>query len=273
MRPSVVFLSWLVFAASAGATDQPDRPKVGLVLSGGGALGSAHVGVLKVLDELRVPIHCVAGTSMGAVVGGLYAAGYSPEELEDTLLEIDWHGLLDDRPPRRLVPFRRKVDDLTFLTRLEMGFNGGRFQLPSALIQGQKLDFLLQALTVHTVGVASFDELPIPFRAVATDLETGAEEHVPQLVDLVLVDLPRLDIGEDLLRAGEGLLADLRLLVRLLRGGGGRGGRAVAGMACPYALRPPGGRASGRRRRCPAGNHRQRSGQGHRFHRSSSRSG
>ncbi len=112
---------------------------------------------------------------MGAVVGGLYAAGYSPDELEDLLLDIDWNDVMDDRSPRRMVPFRRKVDDLTFLTRLEIGFNGGRFQLPPALVQGQKLDFLLQSLAVHTVGVDSFDDLPIPFRTVATDLETGAE--------------------------------------------------------------------------------------------------
>jgi len=175
MRVRSVFLSWVIFVAVVCAADQPREPRVGLVLSGGGALGSAHVGVLKVLEELRIPIHCVAGTSMGAVVGGLYAAGYTPDELEDLLLEVDWNDIMDDRPPRRMVPFRRKVDDLTFLSRLEIGFNGGKFQLPYALIQGQKFDFLLQALAVHTVGIGSFDELPIPFRTVATDLETGGE--------------------------------------------------------------------------------------------------
>ncbi|RLE26265.1 MAG: hypothetical protein DRJ65_05840 [Acidobacteria bacterium] len=181
----VVFFFSLILVTAVGAAEDPDVPKVGLVLSGGGALGSAHVGVLKVLEELRVPIHCVAGTSMGSIVGGLYAAGYSPQELEDLLLSTNWHDLLDDRPPRSRVPFRRKVDDLTFLTRLEVGFNRGKIQLPPALIQGQKLDFLLQTLTIHTVGIETFDELPIPFRTVATDLETGAE------VDLDRGDLAR----------------------------------------------------------------------------------
>jgi NTE family protein len=174
MRRGTLVLTLLMVFAAVGGADQDDRPKIGLVLSGGGALGAAHIGVLKVLDELRVPIYCVTGTSMGGVVGGLHAAGYAPDELEDIILDIDWRTLLDDRPPRRRVPFRQKVDDLTFLTRLEMGFNRGKFQLPAALIQGQKLDFLLQALTVHTVGIGSFDDLPIPFRTVATDLETGA---------------------------------------------------------------------------------------------------
>ncbi len=165
----------LVASTVASAAEPIERPKVGLVLSGGGALGIAHVGVLKVLEELRVPVHCVAGNSMGAIIGGTFAAGYTPQEIEDVLLAIRWSDLLDDRPDRRRVPFRRKQDDLTFLSRVEVGFNHGRFQLPSALVEGQKLNFLLQALTIHTVGLESFDDLPVPFRAVATDLETGEE--------------------------------------------------------------------------------------------------
>ncbi len=165
----------LVVATVGGTAEPPERPKVGLVLSGGGALGIAHLGVLKVLEELRVPVDCVAGNSMGAVIGGIYAAGYTPREIEDILLAIRWSDLLDDRPDRRRVPYRRKQDDLTFLSRVEVGFNHGRFQLPSALIEGQKLNFLLQALTIHTVGLESFDDLPVPFRTVATDLETGEE--------------------------------------------------------------------------------------------------
>jgi len=168
----LVFLALITGAAPLQAAEQP---RIGVVLSGGGALGSAHVGVLKVLEELHIPIHCIAGTSMGAIVGGLYAAGYSAEELEEILQTTDWKDLLDDRPNRKMVPFRRKVDDLTFLSRLEMGFNDGKLSFPPALIQGQKLGALLQTLTVHTVGMESFDDLPIPFRAVATDLETGAE--------------------------------------------------------------------------------------------------
>jgi len=171
-----VLLPCVLAACAVVVADEPaDRPRVGLVLSGGGALGTAHVGVLKVLEELRVPVDCVAGTSMGSVVGGIYAAGYTPQEIEDVLVAIRWSDLLDDRPDRRRVPYRRKQDDLTFLTRLEVGFNRGKFQLPSALVAGQKLNFLLQALTIHTVGLDSFDDLPVPFRTIATDLETGDE--------------------------------------------------------------------------------------------------
>ena len=101
MRVRSVFLSWVIFVAVVCAADQPREPRVGLVLSGGGALGSAHVGVLKVLEELRIPIHCVAGTSMGAVVGGLYAAGYTPDELEDLLLEVDWNDIGTRGPTSR----------------------------------------------------------------------------------------------------------------------------------------------------------------------------
>jgi NTE family protein len=165
-----------VCAASAAAAAEPEPPqelRVGLVLSGGGAKGAAHVGVLQVLEELRVPVHCVAGTSMGAVVGGLYAAGVPPSEMERLLEATDWTDLLDDRPPRRHLPFRRKVDDLRYLTRFEVGFRDGRFRLPTGLVTGQKLDFLLAKLTAHTAGLGSFDELPIPFRAVAADLESG----------------------------------------------------------------------------------------------------
>jgi NTE family protein len=164
-----------LWAGPAVGAESTERPRLGLVLSGGGARGLAHVGVLKVLEELRVPVDVVTGTSMGGIVGGLYACGYSADELEDILLAIDWRDLLNDRPGRRMVPFRRKVDDLKFLTDLEIGFNRGRFQLPSGLVTGQKLNFLLEALTIHTVDVGGFDRLPIPFLTVATDLETGDE--------------------------------------------------------------------------------------------------
>jgi NTE family protein len=154
-------------AAAAG------RPCVGLVLSGGGALGAAHVGVLKALEELRVPIDCIAGASMGAIVGGLYAAGMSPAELEHVLATTDWEEMFEDRPSRRQLTFRRKVDDLTYLAPFEFGFSHGRLQLPRGLIAGQKLDFTLKTLTLRVVDVERFDDLPVPFRAVATDVLTG----------------------------------------------------------------------------------------------------
>jgi NTE family protein len=148
-----------------------DRPKIGLVLSGGGARGSAHVGVLHVLEEMRIPIDIITGTSMGAVTGGLYAYGYSPAELESKLVNTDWNDLFQDSPPRRDRSFRRKQDDYNFLIKLEAGFKDGALTLPTGLIQGQKLDIMLRSLMPG--APENFDELPIRFRAIAEDIESG----------------------------------------------------------------------------------------------------
>lgn len=155
------------------AAARDGRPRVALVLSGGGALGLAHVGVVQVLEELRVPVDCVAGTSMGAIVGGLYAAGASPAELERYVHVLPWRELIQDQPDRRHIPYRRKVDDLTYLTRWEIGVSRRGFQLPSGLIAGHRLGATLQRLTLRAVGVEDFDRLPLPFRATATDAGTG----------------------------------------------------------------------------------------------------
>ncbi|HMA13063.1 MAG TPA: patatin-like phospholipase family protein [Steroidobacteraceae bacterium] len=161
--------------AGADANDsRPSRPRIGLVLSGGGARGAAHVGVLKVLESLHVPVDAIAGTSMGAVVGGLYASGMPAAEIENELDTIDWEDAFRDRPQRSRLNFRRKLEDRDFLVQLPLGFRDGRFQLPRGLIQGQKLTQLLRELTLPVSAVESFDALPTPFRAVATDLETGA---------------------------------------------------------------------------------------------------
>lgn len=147
--------------------------KTCLVLSGGGARGAAHVGVLKALEELRVPVDCIVGTSMGAVVGGLYATGMSPGRIEQEMLGADWPDLFDDSPPRSRKPFRRKQDDRVGLFDFEVGVSGKGFALPKGVIGGQKLDFMLKTLTLEGAPSGRFDDLAIPFRAVATDLETG----------------------------------------------------------------------------------------------------
>src|SRR5690606_27231644 len=105
-------------SAMSEATPAPRRPKIGLVLSGGGARGAAHIGVLEVLEELRVPVDVVSGTSMGSIVGGLYAAGLSPEELGGIIQSGDWVRVFDDKPDRPSLSFRRKEDDRNFLTNL-----------------------------------------------------------------------------------------------------------------------------------------------------------
>lgn len=160
--------------AAEVAPATPERQRIGLVLSGGGARGAAHVGVLKVLEEMRVPIDAIAGTSMGAVVGGLYASGMSAADIERELTSIDWEDAFRDRPARSLLNYRRRAEDSDFLVQLPLGFREGRFHVPNGLIQGQKLSQMLRELTLPVADISSFDQLPTPFRAVATDLETGA---------------------------------------------------------------------------------------------------
>lgn len=167
---------------------EPPRPKVGLVLSGGAARGLAHIGVLKALEEQGVHIDAIAGTSMGAVVGGLYASGYSIEELEHLARTLDWQQALSDAPPRKDVPFRRKQDDRDFLVKQKLSFrDDGSLGLPLGVIQGQNLSLLLESKLAHTADIRDFDKLPIPFRAVATDIASGEKVvfrrgHLPQVV-------------------------------------------------------------------------------------------
>ena len=159
--------------AVAAETEFDTRPTVGLVLSGGGARGIAHVGVLKILDELRIPVDYIAGTSMGAIVAGLYASGMSAEELERVFSAADWSALLTDRPPRGSRSFRRKSDDLGFLVDFEIGVDSTGLIFPEGFIQGQNLGLALKRLTLPVALINDFDQLPIPFRAMATDITSG----------------------------------------------------------------------------------------------------
>jgi len=126
-----------------------------------------------VLEESRVPIDYIAGTSMGAIVGGLYASGLSPRQIEQDFGEAARADLLNDTPPRRDIPFRRKQDDDQDLFRFELGIGKRGLLLPSGLVAGQKFSFLMRRLTLHTTGIERFDDLPVPFRAVAANLNDG----------------------------------------------------------------------------------------------------
>lgn len=148
------------------------RPRIGLVLGGGGARGAAHIGILKVLEEQHIPIDYVVGTSMGAIVGGAYAAGLSPEEIERVLTTIDWKDLFVDDAPRAEQSFRHKKDERRF-TGVEVGIRDGKLLAPRGAFAGRKLEFLLQKVLHHTAGTETFDQLDIPFRAIATNIETG----------------------------------------------------------------------------------------------------
>ncbi len=175
MRQGGVVLAIAAVCALQGGegAPAPDRPKIGLVLSGGGARGCAHLGVLRALEEMRVPIDYIAGTSMGAVIGGVYASGVSAEDYTYLLTQIDWEDALEDKPSRTDLAFRRKQEDSRYLLDLELGLSLKGILAPSGLRAGQKLALLLRNLTLPYGEAADFDDLPIPFRAVATDIERG----------------------------------------------------------------------------------------------------
>ena len=156
------------------------RPRIGLALSGGGARGSAHIGVLQALEELDVPVDYIAGTSMGAIIGGLYASGYSAAEIEEILGNMNWEHAMQDRPDRVDRTMRTKELESRFLIPFRLGFNKGEFQMPLGLIEGQHLDQVLREILMPVAGVHDFDELPVPFRAIATDLVTGEEVILSQ---------------------------------------------------------------------------------------------
>lgn len=187
MRRLLSCLLLCVLPLFAYAAETP-RPKVGLVLSGGAARGLAHIGVLKALEEQGIKIDAIAGTSMGAVIGGLYASGYKIDELEKLALGIDWQQALSDAPQRADVPFRRKQDDRDFLVKQKLSFrDDGSLGLPLGVIQGQNLALLLESLLAHASDTRDFDKLPIPFRAVATDIASGekvvfSKGHLPQVI-------------------------------------------------------------------------------------------
>lgn len=156
------------------AAADPPRPRVGLVLSGGGARGAAHIGVLKALDRMHIPVDAIAGTSMGAVVGGLYASGMSGEQIEQAMASVDWQSAFRDRLRRTELGWRRKEEDRDYLVNLPLGLHGRSLVIPEGLVQGEKLTETLRQLTLPVGTINDFDRLPIPFRAVATDLETGS---------------------------------------------------------------------------------------------------
>jgi len=155
--------------------DGRKRPRIGLVLSGGGARGMAHIGVLKILEEMRIPVDVITGTSMGAIVGGLYAAGLSPDDLEKLVTGMDWDNAFTDKPEVDELAFRRKEDSQNYKINVDLGYKDGKFAMPKGLIQGQNLNIQLKKLLLHTANLQDFDALRIPFRAIATDIETGEQ--------------------------------------------------------------------------------------------------
>lgn len=151
----------------------PKNPRIGLSLAGGGAKGFSHVGVLKVLDSLGVKVDYIAGTSMGAIVGGLYASGYSGKEIEKIVMDTDFYSLIRDPKSRKESTFFNKsVDKYLFSIPLK----NGKITLPSSISSGQKNVYLLKELFKNVSSVNDFSKLPIPFMCIATNLESGNME-------------------------------------------------------------------------------------------------
>lgn len=182
MNPLIRALAVLSFVAAVTAAtfahaeaEKPaaQRPKVALVLSGGGALGIAHVGVIQELERMGIRPDMVVGTSMGAVVGGLYAAGYTGDELEEIVSTMDWQGLFDDTPPRNGLSYRQKQDQASFPVKARFRVKDGKPSMPSGLVSDQNLLLALRDLIRKKGIVSNFDRLPIAFRCIAADIETG----------------------------------------------------------------------------------------------------
>jgi NTE family protein len=214
---ATTLLAMLALSVTADARDEvltpaaarEDRPRVGLVLGGGGARGAAHIGVLRELERMRIPIDAITGTSMGAVFGGLYAAGYSPAELEHVVASTDWAEGLSDEPNRGDIRLRRKQDEQHYPINPDLGLDHGELKLPLGLVQGQKLDLILRELTVDTSHIDDFDQLPIPFRAIAANIETG-DRHVLGRGDLATAIRASMSVPGVLapVRVGDSLLVD-----------------------------------------------------------------
>lgn len=165
--------------SQSGEMNHPEasktRPRVGLVLSGGGARGLAHVGVLKVLEQEHIKIDAITGTSMGAVIGGLYASGMNATDLERALRAVSWDSVFDSRVDRQHLSQRRKEEDFDVSAALEFGMHDGQLRTSQGTLSSRGLETLLRRYTLPVQNVGSFDRLPTPFRAVSTDLESGQQ--------------------------------------------------------------------------------------------------
>lgn len=203
MRSIIVSLVLFTLSVIHLELSAQQRPKIGLVLSGGGAKGAAHIGVLKILEQNNVPIDYIVGTSIGAYVGGLYALGYSPKEIETIMLTLPWDDSFSDFVPRESLPFKDQALRDKYNISLRLGYSDNTLKTPSGLLLGQNATQLLRMSTDVIAEFASFDQLAIPYRAVATDLATSkavvldsgsitkamsASAAVPSIVEPVIIN-------------------------------------------------------------------------------------
>ena len=171
MKKIITILTLFVFSSVFSQSINKENLKVGLVLSGGGAKGLAHIGALKTIDSLGVKIDYIAGTSMGAIIGSLYASGYSGKQLDSIFRDVDFDALISDDLPREAKTFYERDNSEKYAITLP--FNKFKVQIPSAISKGQNVFNLFSKLMLHVSDISDFEKLPIPFFCIATNIETG----------------------------------------------------------------------------------------------------
>jgi NTE family protein len=162
-----------VFAQAGALAENTPRPRIGLVLGGGGARGTAHIGVLEVLDKLHVPVDCIAGTSMGSLVAGAYASGLGPQRMLERLAQVDWHDLFDDNPSHAETNYRERRLQESYYPGLEFGVTPTGIRYAHGVVGGQKIKLFFNTLIGSERGERSIESLPLPVSIVATDIGTG----------------------------------------------------------------------------------------------------
>ena len=171
----IVFCIILIFSANAQNADStrftPSRPKVGVVLSGGGAKGFAHIGALRVIEEAGIPIDYIAGTSMGSIIGGLYAVGYDPDMMQKLCTEQNWDLIIKDQIPRKFIPLEKRINERHYLVTVP--YKDGKFKLKRSMIDGMYVNMLLTRLVMPAYEERDFSKLPVPFLCIATDMITA----------------------------------------------------------------------------------------------------
>ena len=182
---ALLLLTTSIESFSQDSTSVMTRPKVGLVLSGGGAKGAAHIGVLKYIEEAGIPIDYIAGTSMGSIVGGMYALGYSSDEILSIISEVDWDRLISDQVDRKKISYERKRESLTQLVTVpfsvgtdkqELQSRSFKNSLPTGIVSGDNLINLFNSLSVGYSDPVDFNDLPTPFLCIATNIINGEAE-------------------------------------------------------------------------------------------------
>ena len=171
LHRTIILLIIFLFIISGTAFPQNKEKKVGLVLSGGGALGVAHIGVLKIIEKYNIPVDYITGTSMGAIIGALYASGYTAAEIETIVKSVDWLTLLSDKKERKTIDINDR--ELFEKNILSIHFEKGKLKVPEGAVYGQNVYNLLSQLTWHVREIDDFSKLPIPFKCIATDIQSG----------------------------------------------------------------------------------------------------